>query len=226
MKILLFAVISLLLGIPLIAQNPSFSSPELFFQTRVLQQATSYEESYFQTQADIGLGIRWNLTLNPALDVSLGTMLNYGAFEKANRDNSDIYYIDFFKSQAFHYYNVESISQWTVEIPVSLRWSAIDLGSHKIGFFAGGSPQFFLANKATGTGFDGNEDRFITLNSANFPLDDLFIRDRIITDIYLQSGAYFTREVLDGRSLLFEIGYEYSTKGKSNGVLMRLGYGF
>lgn len=226
MKILLSVSMSILFCIPLTAQNLSLSSPEVFLQARAFHQEDSYAGAFFRTNTDFGLGIRWDLTFNPALSLSFGGMLNHANFNKIDRDNTALYYIDYFKSQEFHYFNLKSVSQWSAEIPLILRWSSLELGDNKLGFFIGGSPQFFLASTATGSGFDGEEVLKTSLNSNNLSDETSLSRNRFISDLFLQSGVYLRREILTGRSLILETGYEYSTFANSNGMVLRLGYRF
>ncbi len=92
--------------------------------------------------------------------------------------------------------------------------------------FLGASPQFYVHGKSTGSGFYGTQTRIGFPNPEHFLIQNSNDSYRFLTDVYLNSGVFINKEILDGRSLILEAGYEYSTSGKSNGLLLRLGYGF
>lgn len=99
-------------------------------------------------------------------------------------------------------------------------------GANTLGFFIGASPQIVRSSKAQGSGFEGDEERLVLFNKTDFPFTTSLSKNQFITDVFLQSGVYLRREILHGRSLFLETGYEYSSFNNSNGMILRLGYGF
>lgn len=216
----------LLTSFQLSAQDSRWSSLELLVQTRTLHHFQSGSEASFKIKSDLGIGIRWVATISPQFQLTIGGQVNHGVYEKRNLDPDALYYINFFKSQAYHYFNLIDVSQWTAEIPLSIRRSFFNLGNSKIGCYLSGSPQFFLYSEGTGIGFDGEEVRNHAINSTDLPLDYYPAEAKFLTDIYASTGAFLTTEILNKRSLFFETGYEYSTIGKSSGVVFKMGIGF
>lgn len=226
MRRTLIAATLLLTCFRLTAQDSHTSSLELLVQTRALHQFNKGGEASFRIKSDWGLGIRWVANLSSQLQLVIGGHVNHGSYEKQNFDRNDLYYIDFFKSESYQYFNLIDLSQWTAEIPLSIRRSFFHQGNSTIGCYLSGSPQFLMYSRIHGFGFEGEEELYHSITSSNTPSNYYPSERRFLTDVYVSSGVFFTREILNKRSLFVETGYEYSTLGKSSGVVIKMGFGF
>jgi hypothetical protein len=206
------------------AQESKWTHIEVLIQSRTVHKPFDYKfGEQFKTVLDIGIGTRWNYAFYPRFSLNMGLGMNYGIFKSTDEANESTLYVAYFKGQGIDYFNFQKIKQLTFETPVSIQYDFFQKNSNTLGLVMGGTPQILLQSKATGKSFD---DTIEVVNSFSDGFNQKSSRINSLNDVLVNIGFSYSHKFRNGKAIIFETGYEYSFKGRSEGLLVKLGTRF
>jgi hypothetical protein len=195
-------------------ETSRWSPIEYHMQNRLFHKDMGSQS--FNTQIDIGLGLNKKLRLLNKLHLDLGLTVNYASFKSKS---GGTLFISSFKRSNIHYFSHNSVTQLSLEIPLSFQINLLKVNENNIHFTAGAIPQFGLLTAHTGTQWE--ED--LTIREKQFNSNEPFIQSSLLSDVYLRSGLSYS---FCKRKLSIGSGIEYSTFGKSIGLYSKIGFSF
>lgn len=212
---LLFSTTFILFSHFVLAQETSskWSNTEFYIQNRFFHQPEN-NTAQFNTNLDIGVGASKKYSLSQNFRLEMGLALNYGRFKNTSFNEEGTLFISYFKRTDMHYFEHQSVDQFTLEIPIGFQLNLFENNSNSISFTGGAVPQIRLYTAHKGLRF--NEPTIINENLLNPDTPYL-------TDLYLRSGVSY---LIIEKGINIGTGLEYSILGKSFGAYTKLGFQF
>jgi len=199
-------------------------------KTLFIQSRHSHTSNFLMSHGDIGIGFRTAMQLNNRMNLNFGLTMNYSRYQKETHRNGELFYYDYFKGLRIDYFYIQEVAQWSLEIPLSFQYSVYTKSTNTVGLVVGISPQMCLSSRASGFGFSGKRvvktnftNGHIALNKMEGNLDRK--SHYVISDMNLNLGLSWSHNLENGKTLVFESGFERSVLGYSNGMFVRIGIG-